>query len=427
MIIRRPTTYIPLVLAFFLCAVLFSQASAKTISVWTNQPEEKEMRAVMQEAFDSYERTRSGAKVEWTNQGTDYYNKVTVSIAAGVGPDALYVRPGSDRHLRAKGMVIDLDGLVRRDEKELNTKDYIPAQLTELTYDGRWWALPYDYSDIGLYYNKDIFDAAGLFYPNESSTWETVLQTAQKLTRRDDAGKTTQWGLGNITWFLSQWAEGFIMSNGGRIFNEALTAASARNQGMIELLRYHTRIGAESHVTPLPGEPTGENEWQAGKAAMTLQGSWATMVVRSYARFSYDVSVIPSGSQGRVVSATGGAWSITSNAQDVEAAWSLVKSLASREASRTLIVKPVRSLPPRQSLFGEWAQTIAASGPPANAISFAEAVINYGRNVPPVDFNYAQVLGPFRNRLLKGDISAEEAALQIEHNLNVKLQEVAKI
>lgn len=343
-----------------------------------------------------------------------------------MGPDVLFVRPGSDRYLRVQGMVIDLDDLVRRDERELNTKDFIPAQKTELTYNGRWWALPYDYSNIGLYYNRDMFDAAGLPYPDESYTWDTVLQTAQKLIRRDDTGNTTQWGLGNITWLLSQWAEGFVMSNGGRIFNESLTAANARNKGMIELLRYHTLIGAQSHVTPLPGEKNAENEWRAGKAGMTLQGSWATMVVRSYAQFGFNVSMVPAGSQGRVVSATGGAWSITANARDVEAAWTLVKSLASREMARTLIVKPLRSLPPRQSLFGEWAQTIAAGGSPANAISFAEAVIKYGRNAPPVDFNYASVLGPFRNRLLKGDISAEEAALQIEHNLNVKLQEAAK-
>ena len=105
-----------------------------------------------------------------------------------------------------------------------------------------------------------------------------------------------------------------------------------------------------------------------------------------------------------------------------EAAWKWMKFLASHEASRKLIVEPVRSLPPRISLMGEWAEQIVAQGAPQSALHLATQVVEHGRAIPQVGFSYAGILQAYRNQLVHGEISAREAAEQVHHAFQTELE-----
>lgn len=57
-----------------------------------------------------------------------------------------------------------------------------PALLQAFTYDGSLYAIPKDFDTVGLWYNKALFDAAGVAYPDDSWTWQTLRDAAIKLT-----------------------------------------------------------------------------------------------------------------------------------------------------------------------------------------------------------------------------------------------------
>jgi len=147
-------------------------------------------------------------------------------------------------------------------------------------------------------------------------------------------------------------------------------------------------------VTPAPGEVGQENPYFTGRSAMSIDGSWATMVHRRLSGFPFDVAMLPQGKDGkRVVSATGGSWAIASNEKNIEEAWAFVKYLTGVEATRILIVEPIRSLPSRKSLIPEWTEKIAGGGlDPKNAGVFGTQVIEYGRNCPTVTYDYMFVI-----------------------------------
>lgn len=404
-------------------------AEEVVIELWTDHHQVDEV--IFEQLVSEFESANPGIRVEYSNMfEKGYYDKIRVATAGNVLPDVFYVRPTTDFHFLGEGIIYDIDPLVSRDTDELNCEDFIDAQVAgELTYQGKWWCLPYDYSAIGLYFNKDMFSEGGLLPPNPSWTWDDVIEAGRKLTRRDHDGGAERWGFAAIHWYFSQWVEGFVMTQGGRLFNDEITQCVANNPGTVEALAIPSRMELEAQIHVPSAWGGGVEQFLAGNAAMALDGSWITAHFRENSDFTLDVTMLPQGNDHeRVVSATGGAWAMASTTKHPEAAWKLLKFLASPYAVRKLIVEPVRSLPPRKSLMPDWAEQASGSSlEPAHAVHLAEQVVNYGRNVPRLPFSYdifRGLFGEYRNKLLTGTVSPAEAAMQIERRLNAEFDRV---
>lgn len=421
------TTFLVWLMAVMAVVALPQCGSAKTtIKLWINHGVEEEPLFV--EVVKQFEKLHPDIEVDLSNTPTgdqdNYYVKVTTAAVAGTLADVFYVRPGTDRRFAAEGFVYDIDPLVRRDAEELRIEDFIGAQIPELQYQGKWWALPYDLSSIGLWYNADLFDQMGLRYPDDNWTWPDVIEAARKLTRRSGE-KTAVWGLGDVyDWWMSQYLEGFLLTEGGRLFNDDYTKCAITEPASINALKMIADVSRTYHVAPWPNEANRWLVFSEGRAAMTLDGSWSVLQQRKRNRFTFDVTMLPRSRSGkRVVSATGGGWAISRKTAHIDAAWELVKFLASPAALRVLIVQPARSLPPRQSLLREWVAEVTKEGQsPRQAWIFAEQVIRYGRNVPLVTFPYQNVLWAQADALFFGSIPVEEVAAGIAHQIDLQIQ-----
>lgn len=307
-------------------------------------------------------------------------------------------------------------------QEEEHVNDFIDAQRAELTYKGAWWALPYDYSVIGLFYAKHLFDKAGVGYPNESWTWTDLARTARKLTVTTGDGKVNQWGMLSLWGYMSQWFEGFIMTHGGRVFNEDYTRAVVNNPDAVRALRVPYALINEVQGAPKPSKLDIWGSFLKGLGAMTLAGSWDTLTIRNSVEFDFDVAMLPKAdNQQRVVSATGGAWAMSTASKYQDQAWELIKFLASPLVARKLIVEPTRSLPPRKSLMRPWAERIVSTGDaPAHAFALGDQAMRFGRNVPVLDFNAGSIYSKYGSALFEGSVSPEEVAIRMEYDLNVE-------
>ncbi len=416
-----------LLVAVILLGTYSTALAATTIRFNVNHGIEDE--PLFEEVAANFEKANPDVKVEFQNtaSGDDYYQKLTVMAAGGTLPDVFYMRGGSgDMRYYKKNVAYNLDELVERDKDEINFSDFLESQLPELKYDGHYRALPYDYSTLGIYYNKSLFDEAGVAYPSDDMTWEDVLELALKLSKDDAKGRRIQWGLaivpnsGNHHWY-----EGFIMTEGGSIFNDDYTKCVIDSPESMAVVKMWAEFVTKYKVTPAPGEVGQENPYFTGRAAMTIDGSWATMVHRRLSGFPFDVAMLPKGKDGgRVISATGGSWAIAINEKNIEEAWAFVKYLTDVEATRILIVEPIRSLPSRKSLIPEWTEKIAGGGlDPKNAGIFGTQVVEYGRNSPTVTYDYLFVLNNKLPLANTGERPVEEIVKGIADEINKLIAE----
>ena len=94
---------------------------------------------------------------------------------------------------RKSGTLKPLDDYIAK-EKEFNLDDFIKPSLTSYQRDGKLWVIPYDEGPGILYYNKDLFDKAGIKYPDDSWTLDTLKENAIKLTSGEGQNKIFGFG-----------------------------------------------------------------------------------------------------------------------------------------------------------------------------------------------------------------------------------------
>jgi multiple sugar transport system substrate-binding protein len=141
-----------------------------------------------QAVIDAYEAANPNVTVELVDlPSTDYQDTMNIRLSGGDDTDIITVKdiPGYAAML-TRGQIIPLNDYIEADGLDLSVYS---GAAEELTYEGAIYGLPFR-SDIWiLYYNKDIFDAAGLDYPTNDMTWTEFDALARQLTSGSGADK----------------------------------------------------------------------------------------------------------------------------------------------------------------------------------------------------------------------------------------------
>jgi len=109
-----------------------------------------------------------------TTDYANYFTKLQTDLSAGTQSDVFDVDLGSYGNLQADGVLAPLDGV--------DAKAYRTSVLDTYKTDGKQYGLPTSFSNVVLFYNKDLFDKAGVKYPTDSWTWADEEAAAKKLT-----------------------------------------------------------------------------------------------------------------------------------------------------------------------------------------------------------------------------------------------------
>ncbi len=215
--------------------------------------------------------------------------KIIVQTIAGVGPDLFDSYSTSMVMLYAKsGIAWDVTDELAKDG--INVKeDLWPAAQSVVNYNGRTYGFPTNCGAFAVWFNKDLFDKAGVPYPKGSWTWDQFIPVAQKLTIRDSRGRGQQYGLSfdNGIWQQLVWQYGGSMytPDGTRCVIDSPEAVQGL-QMMYDLIYKH-------RVSPSPQELSSmatEGGWgggaatlfRAGKIAMMIGGRWNLGIFRGY-------------------------------------------------------------------------------------------------------------------------------------------------
>lgn len=265
--------------------------------------------------------------VEWKN----YYTKLNTVIASGEAPDVFEVGYENFMTYAPKDVLMDLNPLISAD-KNFKPEVFKKLAYDGFKYDGKQFGLVEGFSDVVMFYNKDLFDKNKVEYPQASWTWKDELAAAQKLT---DA-KNGVWG----TYAPIQFYEFYktIAQNGGSIFSKDNKTATINSKENIEALNWMMDKASKYKVSPPLNDDTFSqpdadlNAFKAGKLAMLRGGIWNFGGFTKDAKFNWDIALEPGNTQkahhyfsdGLVVS---------KKSANSEAAWKFIKFMTSDPAA----------------------------------------------------------------------------------------------
>ncbi|MFE0558616.1 ABC transporter substrate-binding protein [Paenibacillus sp. NPDC058910] len=299
---------------------------------------------IEQEIAKKFEESHPGTKVQVEAYADGFDQKLAAGFGAANPPDVMYMWDFPTYHQSLE----PLDGYASKDE-DLNIDDFYQGLFNYGKIDNQLYGIPAGFTTRVVYYNKKMFDDAGIAYPSDGWTWKEFQENAQKLT---DKSKK-QYGFGvraeNDTYDL----QGFVWSNGGSFISEDGTTIegymnSKETAEAIQMLGDMLKNGS-AVLTGGKGQQSGEDIFKAGKIAMWESGIWP---LESFREAGIDVGTVEMPAfDGKPVKGVlaESALSIAKDSKNKDLAWEFIKFYVSDEA----IKMRVADLPVRVSVVNE--------------------------------------------------------------------------
>ncbi len=256
-----------------------------------------------------FEKDNAGIKVKPIYAGTYQETIVKALTAHKAGtPPATSVLLSTDMFtLIDEEAIVPIDDFVKTEDDKKWLASFAPAFMLNSQTGGKTWGIPFQRSTVVLYYNKDLFKEAGLDPEKPPTTWVQQLEFAQKLTKRDAAGTTTQWGIQIPSSGFPYWLfQGLSTQAGAILANNAGDKTAYDDPGVVEALQYWIDLATKHKVHP-PGIVewgTTPKDFFEKKCAMMWTTTGNLTNVRTNAKFPFGVAMLPAGK--RPGSPTGG-------------------------------------------------------------------------------------------------------------------------
>lgn len=261
----------------------------------------------------------------------EYWTLLSAGAQGDSMPDVFWMHSNEAERYMSNGMLLDLTDKIAESDKIDMTK--YPEDIVNLySYEDKYYAVPKDVDTVALWYNKTMFDEAGLEYPTADWTWDDLYEAAKALTTDDVYGfacsaTNNQAGYYNL-----------IYDMGGYVINDDKTASGWDDPNTIKAMQYFEKMIQEGIM---PSQETMSESAEdvllgAGTIAMTTQGSWmlAAMKENEYIAANCDCVELPKdAATGKRVSIYNGlGWTASANTDMPDEAWQLIEYLGSEEA-----------------------------------------------------------------------------------------------
>ena len=263
----------------------------------------------------------------------EYWTLLESGAQGGSLPDVFWMHSNESERYMSNDMLLDLTDKIA-DSSEIDPANY-PEDIWGLyTYDDKYYAVPKDVDTIALWYNKTLFDEAGLEYPTADWTWDDVTEAAKKLTKDDGS----QYGLAMGNGSNQDGYYNMVYDNGGYIINDDKTQSGWDDPKTIEAMQTMEGWINDGVMPSLETMSENGNDvlFESGKVAMITQGSWMLAAYRDneYTAANCDCVELPkSATTGRRASIYNGlGWAASATTEHPDEACQLIEYLGSKEA-----------------------------------------------------------------------------------------------
>ena len=318
-----------LLLLMVLSITVFSVIAEETILEWWSW--DVQLKARNEAIIKKFEAENPGVRVNLTTLSTsEYWTKIRLLANQKKLPDVFEMSSGYVEEWARDGLLLDLTPYVNT---SLNKNDYYMSVFEagkDIAGQGKYYAFPFALVTTVLFYNMDMFDKAGLAYPNANWTWDDFKKAAKKLTiDKNNDGTIDQWGF----WFYGRYAhiEPWIYSNNGELLDRK-TMTYNPDANAVEAMRFLTDLVLKDKSAPSKKAMSAfrqQDIFPQGIAAMWVDGSWNIDNNRTVAdkKTRWGIAEVPRGPNGtnKYVNGWPDYFAISPYTKNTELAWKFTK------------------------------------------------------------------------------------------------------
>lgn len=324
-----------------------SDTTARVVTLkWFMRWDQTRVDQVALPVIEAFEKLHPNIKVEFENVSSaeEYYLMLNASIAAKAAPDVFYPATHVAYALAIKNALLPLDTYIKTAGMDISRYDQNILALYQLA--NQQYCLPIDTAAMVVFYNKDMFEQAGLPYPQAGWTWDDFLTAAQALTADlDRDGQTDQFGVDR---FVNYWPLLVWTKTGHALFDDLRKPthflmtdpeAVAAVQWLADLTNVHGVMPTSEQVSNIG------DLFAAGKAAMQVVGHWRMPTYLDKATFAFDFAPLPIGkvSANR---ADGSCFAVSATSANPQEAWEFVEFLSGPNALGVRLLLELQQMTP---------------------------------------------------------------------------------
>ena len=321
------------------------------LATWVGVDEAKELQTVI----DKVNKAATTFEIISEPTPADYYTKLQTTLAGGTAADLFWLSQEYIAGYADKGALLDITDRLKADTASPAAKldDYFPSILSTAQYQGKTFGLPWVAQPVVLYYNPELFKAAGIAEPDETWDWAKFLDAAARLTNKDKGIYGTA---------FNGWPpiHMFIWQAGGEVISPDLKTSPIDSPEAIQGAKFYADIVYNEKYAPseatMKEQGFGEMA-KAGKIAMFFGGA-ADDLDYAHAKDPKNallkVALVPKGPKGRATFAWTASMVINSKTKYPDQAYQALVALTDG-------IQHWKIVAPRKSLAD--AATIVASVP----------------------------------------------------------------
>ncbi|GAA1851558.1 ABC transporter substrate-binding protein [Microbacterium koreense] len=288
----------------------------------------------LQTIVDAFEEANPGISVEVnTLPYADYFTALQTDLAGGTVSDVFDIEFANYAAYQESGVLAPIE--------DVDTSVYQTSLAEAYATDGTQYALPSSFSNVVLFYNADLFDAAGLDYPTSDWTWADEQQAAEALT---DQGAGV-WGDYQPISYHEFYKT--VAQAGGQFLSDDGTSVAFNSPEGIRAAEW--LVGKSGSTMPSAEQGAGTPDFDSGLFAGGDLAMWHTGIwmfgAMADAGFAWDIAVEP-GDVRHASALFSNAVAVSAGADNIEAATSFAEFLTSSQAAVDVRLDAGWELPP---------------------------------------------------------------------------------
>lgn len=272
-------------------------------------------------------------------EDADLYSKLLAMVAGGTSPDLSYIHPRALAQFAAKKVIVPIDPFVAQD-KTANIDDFYKTTLEYYLFGGKYYGLPYYSGPSVTYFNKTLFNNAGVktpdVYAQEGSwTWQTLVDVSQKLTNATNKVFGYHGTGTDLHWICVA-----IWGNGGQVWDDQMTKMLVDQPAALDALQFEADMAAKYKI--IGGSIAG------GTAALA-HGIRGDVPGFKDVHFDLGMTALPQGAKGVFCRNGPNCFPIYQASKHQQEAWRYANWITQQEA-QAVSFDLKRSVPARQSV-----------------------------------------------------------------------------
>ena len=361
-----------------------------------------------QELAAAFEKQNADVSIELIHipsQG-DYRKRLAADLVGGAPADVVLVNYRGFTALAFKNAFEPLGSYLEK-SSVIKYADFYDLPMRAFSLGNQVVCIPQNISSLVLYYNKNLFDAAGLSYPDENWTWDDFISAGKTLTvDTNQDGSIDQYGVGVEPDFIR--VAPFIWQNGGKISNEgSLTLTDLLE---VEAVQWFVDWQVKEHIVPdavAEKAESSESRFLNGRTAMYFNSRRVVPTLREITAFDWDVAPLPAG-RGEYTILHSDAYCLAAASKHKDAAWSFIEFANSADGQK-IIAKTGRTVPSLIQV-AESEAFLESTVKPEHSRVFVD-VIPYILRLPQQAnwMDIEEICNEELQRAFYGDVTVEEA------------------